>query len=237
MRLDSAREDLLTIYQAALDAVNGRDCVARYLQDNKEVFDKPVYMIAVGKAADSMVEGALDVLGGNIADAFVATKLGYAAPLPWTVYEGGHPLPDETSLEAGVALLNYVQKLPKDAEVLVLLSGGASAIVEILADGVTLSHLLELNETLLTSSYDIAHSNYLRKRLSCLKDGGLAAMLAPRHVTALAVSDVAGDDAAVIGSGPLTPATVAQEPLHVPQALSAHWPCWRHSLRSNSLHG
>ena len=89
--MDRGREDLLTIYQAALDAVNGRDCVARYLQDNKEIFNKPVYMIAMGKAAVSMVEGALDVLGGNIADAFVATKLGYAAPLPWTVYEGGHP--------------------------------------------------------------------------------------------------------------------------------------------------
>ena len=221
MHSDRAREDLLAIYQAALDAVNGRQCVAHYLQDNEDFIDKPVYMIAMGKAAVSMSEGVLDILGGNIADAFVATKLGYGAPLPWTVYEGGHPLPDESSLEAGVALLNYVQRLPEDAEVLILLSGGASTIVELLADGVTLGHLLELNESLLSSSLDIAHCNYLRKRLSRLKAGGLAAMLAPRHVSVLAISDVAGDDAAVIGSGPLSSATVEEELLHVPQTLSA----------------
>lgn len=220
MRSDKAREDLLTIYQAALDAVNGRLCVARYLRDNEDIINKPVYVIAMGKAAVSMSEGVLDVLGGNIADAFVATKLGYSAPLPWIVYEGGHPLPDESSLEAGVALLNYVQKLPENAEVLVLLSGGASAIVELLANGVTLSHLLELNESLLSSSMDIAHCNYLRKRLSRLKAGGLATMLAPRHVRVLAISDVAGDDAAVIGSGPFTPSTNEQETLFLPPLLS-----------------
>ena len=220
MRSDRAREDLLAIYQAALDAVNGRHCVARYLRDNEAMINRPVHVIAIGKAAVSMSEGVLDVLGGNIADAFVATKLGYGAPLPWTVYEGGHPLPDESSLEAGVALLNYVQRLSEDAEVLVLLSGGASTIVELLADGVTLAHLLELNENLLTSSLDIAHCNYLRKRLSRLKAGGLAAMLAPRNVRVLAISDVAGDDAAVIGSGPLTPSTNEQQTLLLSPLLS-----------------
>lgn len=217
MRLAEAGNDLLTIYQAALDAVNGRQRVRQCLGEHP--VDGRVHIIAIGKAAISMTEGALDVLAENISDALVITKTGYATPLPWTVYEGGHPLPDVSSMAAGEALLEFVEGLPVDARVLVLLSGGASAIVEVPATGIALDQIIELNQCLLQSGMDIAQCNQLRQRVSRIKAGGLAAMLAPRYTRVLAISDVADDDSAVIASGPLTFSPAQPDPV-LPTGLS-----------------
>ncbi len=163
----------------------------------------PVIVIALGKAACSMARGALDVLAERIARAYVVTKDGYDESLPWPCYTAGHPLPDERSLAAGTGLIEFIAALPQDAEVLVLLSGGASALVESTVPGVDLAQLRAANEWLLASGLDIAQCNRVRKSLSLIKGGRLAAFLAPRPVLCLAISDVPGDDPAIIASGPL----------------------------------
>ena len=195
------RRDLLDIFTVALRAVDGRACVRDYLTAHKP--SDPVYLIVAGKAACTMARGAHEALGPAIRDAFVVTKEGYAETLPWPVREAGHPLPDARSLAAGADLLRFVAALPQESEVLVLWSGGASALLESLPPGVDLAQLQRINDWLLGSGLDIVEMNRLRKRLSLIKGGRLAALLAPRKVTCLAISDVPGDDPRIIGSGPL----------------------------------
>ena len=117
------RKNLLEIFQSALAAVNGRACVRERLKERP--LPGKVYLIAVGKAACAMAQGALDVMGNNLVDALIITKKGHAEPLPWPVLEAGHPLVDESSLEAGRQLLAFTDRIPKDASVIVLISGGA----------------------------------------------------------------------------------------------------------------
>lgn len=195
------RRDLLDIFIAALRAVEGRARVREHLIAHKPAGS--VYLIAVGKAACAMARGAYDVLGSDILKALVVTKDGYAEPLPCPVLEAGHPLPDERSLAAGSALVRFIATLPSDARVLALWSGGASALVEQLPPGVDLAQLRRINDWLLGSGLDIVDMNRLRKRLSLIKGGRLAVLLAPREVICLAISDVPGDDPRIIGSGPL----------------------------------
>lgn len=198
------RELLLSCFEASLSAVGGREAVARQLR--AEPLDGVVHLIAIGKAAVPMAQGALDVLGDRIADAVIVTKDAAGISLPWRVREAGHPVPDARSLEAGRAVSDFAGALPRSAAVLVLLSGGASALVEQLPDGLSLEDLQRLTDWLLGSGLDIAAMNHIRKRVSCIKGGRLAAMLHPRPVRCLAISDVPGNDPSAIGSGPLVPA-------------------------------
>jgi glycerate 2-kinase len=133
----------------------------------------------------------------------VVTKDGHGELLPWPVHEAGHPQPDARSLAAGDALMRFIATLPPDARVLVVLSGGASALVECLPSGVDMERLQRINDWLLGSGLDIHQVNRVRKRLSLIKGGRLAQRLAPHAVRCLAISDVPGDDPRAIGSGPL----------------------------------
>jgi hydroxypyruvate reductase len=207
------RENLLKIFQSALAAVNGRACVRERLKERP--LPGKVYMIAVGKAACAMAQGAQDVMGNNLVDALIITKKGHAEPLPWPVLEAGHPLVDESSLEAGRRLLAFVDRIPKDASVIVLISGGASALVEALPPQLSLDRFQEINRWILGSGLDINDYNRIRRRLSRLKGGRLAKLLYPRRVLCLVVSDVPGNDLRAIGSGPL----VADEDLRRPLTL------------------
>ena len=198
---DSHRQRLLSLFETAVRAVHGRERVRQALTAHPLL--TPVYLLSIGKAACAMAQGAHDVLGAGIVAALVVTKHGYAEDLPWPVREAGHPLPDEHSLAAGQALLDFAARIPPGASVLVLLSGGASALVEVLPEGVTLEALRALNEWLLASGLDIAAMNRFRKRLSRIKGGRLARLLAPRPVLCLAISDVPNDDPRTIASGPL----------------------------------
>lgn len=196
---NEAHRDLLTIYQAALRAVAGDICVRDYLLAYK--ITGPCYVIAIGKAASAMTRGAGEVLGDQVVDALIITKPGYSEKLPWPVLETGHPIPDEKSLLAGEQLLEFIADIPESTEVLFLLSGGASALVEVLAPGLTLQDLQTVNAWLLGSGLDIKACNAVRKSMSQIKQGRLAQLLAPRHVTNLVISDVADDDLSIIGSG------------------------------------
>lgn len=150
-----------------------------------------------------MAQGAHDVLGDRIEAGFVVTKHGHEGPLPWPVLTAGHPMPDQASLDAGNAMLVFIDRLPKENEVLFLLSGGASSLVEVLAPGIGLAHLRQLNKWLLASGTNIVIANELRKRVSMIKAGRLAQKLAPHSVICLTISDVPGNNPHSIGSGPL----------------------------------
>ena len=197
---------LLDAYAAALGAVDGRAAVRRELQERPQV--PPGLLLAVGKAAPAMALGARDALGADLPPGLVVTRHGYTDPgLAGTrleTLEAGHPLPDGDSLEAGRRLLEYLDVVPRGA-VLFLLSGGASALLEALPTGTGPGALRRLNEWLLASGLDIAAMNRVRKAVSLLKGGRLAARLDGRSARQLLMSDVPGDDPAVIGSGPLAP--------------------------------
>ena len=164
-------------------------------------------MVAIGKAAGAMAAGAVDVLGERVAGALVVTVPGAVSTIDVLqnarvrVIESAHPRPDARSLMAGLAVVEFVQGLPRSARMLWLISGGASSLVEVPSPGITLEELQRVNGWLLGSGLGIASINAVRRRLSRLKGGGLAALAAPRPGLALMISDVPGDDPAVIGSG------------------------------------
>jgi hydroxypyruvate reductase len=204
---DSRRRILLSLFKAGLARVSGRECVARALTSS----GGSVWVAAIGKAASSMTLGAYDVLGKSIEYALVVTKDGHVAPqllaLPnIEVHESAHPVPDERSLAAGQRLLSWLSRVPAHAEPLFLISGGASSLIEVLEVGVTFEQLGRLNAEGLASGISIAELNARRSRLSRIKGGGVSRLLGQRAARALFISDVPGDDPAVIGSGILGPA-------------------------------
>lgn len=199
---------LLSLYQAGLKAVAGETVTRRYLSQSNWQADTPVAVMACGKAAPAMARGAQAVLGQRIDQGLLVTKHGYretGLPPCWQCLEAGHPLPDESSLQAGQRLLDFVAQLPPAMPLLSLISGGTSALVEVLPPGVSLADLRQVNTWLLGSGTEIAGMNRVRKALSCLKGGKLVNYLGERPVLNLMISDVRGDDPAVIGSGLLTP--------------------------------
>jgi len=211
---------LLAIYQAALQAVNGEQVVVRHLA--KHSLSGRWAVFAVGKAANAMAMGARQVLGQQVHSGLVIAPHGQSEPRllaeGWTMLEGGHPLPDGSSLQAGETLLRWLDSLEEGVPLLVLLSGGASALIEALPAGITLDDLVKVNDWLLGSGLDIGQMNGIRKRLSRIKGGRLARYLRERRCLQLLISDVPGDDPATIGSAPLYPSASAP--------ITADLPSW-----------
>jgi hydroxypyruvate reductase len=203
-----ARRVLLDVFASALRAVEGRPVVRRALAARP--LDGPVWICAIGKAAQAMSLGAHDALGANIVGGLLVTKPGYLDPsamagIPIDCRLGGHPMPDEGSLEAGSRLLEAIAELPNRTRLLFLISGGASSLVEVPAAGLQLADLRRMNAWLLASGLAIDAVNRVRKSVSRIKGGGLLTLLAGRPLRLLAISDVPGDDPGVIGSGLLVP--------------------------------
>ena len=202
--MTDVRASLRQLFDAGIAAVNGYDATARALRELS--FDEPIYLVAVGKAADAMTRGALSRHAGQVAQALVVTKHHHLSHCLNTTpgvrcLEAGHPTPDKYSLQAGQALIDFVSAVPSEARLLVLLSGGASALVEQLIDGIELADLQMLTEKLLGGGLPIGEMNAERRRVSMIKDGGLSRYLSECAVTQLLISDVPGDTLADIGSG------------------------------------
>ncbi len=199
---DPRRALLVDLYQTALAAVDGRTQVMAALAQSVTA---PTAVIAIGKAAPAMIAGAYAHLGAHFRSGFVTTAAGYEAPLldlpRVDLHFGDHPVPGAGSLAAGVALRRYVAALPPALGVLVLVSGGASSLIEDLLPGVALQDLQALNAWAHGRDVPIQTLNGLRRRLSTLKDGRLAALLHGRAAEALVLSDVPNDDPSVVGSG------------------------------------
>jgi hydroxypyruvate reductase len=201
---DQRRELLLHLYRAALSAVDGRRRVRAALAADQD--ERPVSILAVGKAAPAMTQGALDALGARVVRALViAPDDGLAddlLALPHiTCLAGDHPVPGERSLAAGSAALAFAGATPPGSRVLLLVSGGASALLEVMAPGVTLAKLQRLNEWAHSEAVDIVALNAGRASLSLVKAGRLPGLFRNSEVEGLMISDVPGDDPAVVGSG------------------------------------
>ncbi len=169
-------------------------------------------VIGAGKAAAAMAQA---VEAHWPADAplsgLVITRYHHTPPRPGgvpariTVREAAHPVPDAAGLAATAEMLAVLQGLTADDLVLCLMSGGASALLTAPAEGLTLEDKQRINRALLLSGAHIGEMNCVRKHLSQIKGGRLAAACAPARLLTLAISDVPGDDPAVIGSGPTVP--------------------------------
>lgn len=174
------------------------------------------WIAGAGKAAEAMARGAVSVIPG--ARGIVVAPAGKgAAGRPSRVggirvLRGDHPVPGRRSFAATRALFAGLRRRPATEPVLLLLSGGASALLSMPPAGVRPSEKAKLHRLLFRSGLPIAELNAVRKHVSAVKGGGLACLAAPRPVWTLAVSDVVGDDPATIGSGPAVadPTTFAQ---------------------------
>ena len=201
---DPRRELLLDLFRIALAAVDGRRRVRAALAGREA--PGPVSAFAVGKAAASMMLGAVDALGSRLERGFVVAPNGAVPPAltnrsGMLTLEAGHPRPDERSLAAGAALLAFAEATPPGSRVLLLISGGASALLEVPAPGIGLAELGALFERSLREGLDIEHLNRERIALSRVKGGQLAGLFKGTAIEALMISDVPRDDPAVLASG------------------------------------
>lgn len=206
--MNRSRDALEAMFRAGLARVGGREAVRLYLETQEP--EPPDYLVAVGKAA-AMATGALDFYGDALRDGLVISKRGHIdATLKNNAglrcIESDHPVPSRRSLDAGRALVDYVdERAEKGGRFLFLLSGGASSLVDVLPEGLDLEGVQKVNAALLGGGLDIARMNAVRRAMSCIKGGRLARRLGGNDALSLLISDVPGDDPAVIGSGLLTP--------------------------------
>lgn len=163
-----------------------------------------VLVIGAGKASARMAE-ALEAAWGPC-EGLVITRYGYGRPCRGIeIVEAAHPVPDAAGAAATARMLDLLQGLGSDDLVVALISGGASALLVAPAGQITLAEKQAVNAALLASGAPISAMNLLRKHLSRVKGGQLAAAAYPARMLALMISDVPGDDPALIGSGPTVP--------------------------------
>ena len=201
---DPRRALLLGLFQAGLAAVDGRRRMRAALAGRRP--GGAVSAFAVGKAAASMTLGAIDSLGAGLARGLVVAPEQAIPPElqgrpGFCCLEAGHPRPDERSLAAGAALLAFAAATPPGSEVLLLVSGGASALLEVPAPGVGLAELRALFDRSLEERLDIAQLNRERVALSRIKGGRLGGLFPGARLEAFMISDVPHDDPAVLASG------------------------------------
>jgi glycerate 2-kinase len=190
-----------------MGAVSPDRLIARALGDAglaREIARRPVYLLAVGKAAAPMADAWLRQVAIPKEGMVIGTHRGRAdlKSLRWR--QGGHPIPDEQSVRAGQEALTLARSLNRDDCLVVLLSGGASAAMAAPLGDLSIADKQATVSALLSGGADITGLNTVRKHLSAIKGGRLAAACEGTTWT-LAVSDVVGDDPAVIGSGPTVP--------------------------------
>jgi glycerate 2-kinase len=204
-------EILQALFQAALKAA---------LPDGK--FDgrlppKPkgrTIVIGAGKASARMAAAFEEAWAraGGTCEGLVVTRYGHAVPVrSIEVVEASHPVPDEAGLNATKRILALAREASADDLVICLISGGASALLSLPAEGVTLADKQDVNRALLKSGAPIGEMNLVRKSLSAIKGGRLAASVGEARLVTYLISDVPGDDPSSIGSGPTIPERIDPE--------------------------
>ena len=199
----TARAALHKIFIAAVAAADPRVMLADHLP--KKPRGRCV-VVGAGKSAAVMAAALEDAWPDVTLSGVAVTRYGHAVPTRHIeVIEAGHPVPDANSERGARRVLAAVQGLSADDLVIALISGGGSALMALPAPGLTLADKQAVNRALLASGATIAEMNAVRKHLSAIKGGRLAAAAAPARLVTLAISDVPGDDPAVIASGPTVP--------------------------------
>lgn len=209
---------LIDLFEKTLSVCSPGEAVSQHLAVKGEQLrvgesefsteNHPVYLLAVGKASVPMYESAHDILGEQVAGSLVITPDAGAASGCGAdeVITGAHPVPDEQSLEAGRTAVEYLERLPEEALVITLISGGTSSLMCWPAEGIGIDELNKTYDLLNNSGATIHEINTVRKHCSRIKGGQLLRYV-PEGATLidLIISDVPGDDPAIIGSGPTTP--------------------------------
>jgi glycerate 2-kinase len=200
------RRQALAIFKAALRAANPAEGVAARLASEDLRRYRHIYVVGAGKAAAAMARAAERVLGRRISGGLLNVKYGHVAKLRRIeLHECGHPVPDQRGVEGARRIAEMAAGARADDLVLCLISGGASALLPLPADPVTLDEKQQVTKLLLASGANIHEINAVRKHISQIKGGQLARLAYPARVLALLLSDVIGDDLDVIGSGPTAP--------------------------------
>jgi hydroxypyruvate reductase len=206
--VDDPRAFLSDLFHAAVAAADP----VRALEGNLP--DRPkgrTIVIGCGKGA-AQLAAAFEDHWGEPVEGTVVTRYGYACPTRHVkVLEASHPVPDEAGLRAGEALLGTVSGLTGDDLVVALVCGGGSALLPAPPDGLTLDDEIAVNRALLSSGAPIGEMNAVRKHVSRIKGGRLAAAAAPARVVSLIVSDIPGDNPALVASGPTVPDSAGRQ--------------------------
>jgi hydroxypyruvate reductase len=198
-----ARSALRRIFDAAVRSADPRDAVAKHLPPRPP---GRCIVIGAGKASAAMAAGVEAAWPDVDLSGVVVTRYGYAVPAGRIeILEAAHPVPDANSEKAARRMLDAVRGLSPDDLVLALISGGGSALMTAPAGGMTLADKQAVNQALLASGATISEMNVVRKHLSAIKGGRLAAAARPARVVTLVISDIPGDDPAAIASGPTLP--------------------------------
>jgi glycerate 2-kinase len=200
----TARAALRALFDTAVASADPSTVLAHHLPP-KPLSGRCI-VVGGGKSA-AVMAAALEKAWPDVAlTGTVVTRYGHAVPTKQIeVIEASHPVPDDNSARGALRLLERVRGLTKDDLVIALMSGGASALLAAPVPGLTLADKQAINRTLLACGANITEMNAVRKHLSAIKGGRLAAAAWPARVVTLAISDVPGDDPAVIGSGPTVP--------------------------------
>ncbi|BAE51979.1 glycerate kinase type-2 family protein [Paramagnetospirillum magneticum] len=195
----SHRDLLRRMFDAAVAAAQPAQCVPAYLP---AVPKGRLIVIGAGKASAAMARAVEDNWAGEVSG-LVVTRYGYNVPCRRiTIAEAAHPVPDAAGLNAARKMLDLVSDLTADDLVLCLISGGGSALAPLPLDGLTLEDKQDVNRALLKSGATISEMNCVRRHLSAIKGGRLAAACHPARVVTLLISDVPGDNPMNIASGP-----------------------------------
>ncbi len=211
-----ARAHLTQLFQAALQAVDPYEAVCRQVnlrrgrliigsQHYRLLPQQRIVIVGAGKASARMAQALEKKLGPQIDSGLVVVKYGHgAATNKIRIVEAGHPVPDEAGVDAGRMIMEVVGTLTADDLLIVLLSGGASSLLPVPAQGISLKDKQQTTHLLLRSGATIQEMNAVRKHLSRVKGGQLAAAT-PARVASVILSDVIGNDLGTIGSGPTAP--------------------------------
>jgi hydroxypyruvate reductase len=199
---DTARHLLRAMFDAAVEAAQPAICLPPHLPARPK---GRTIVVGAGKAAASMARAVEDNWDGPL-EGLVVTRYGYGVPCSRIeIVEAAHPVPDAAGHQAAARMMRLVEGLHEDDLVLCLISGGGSSLLSLPPPGVTLEEKQALNQALLKSGATISEMNCVRRHVSAIKGGRLAAACHPARVHTLLISDVPGDDPIDIASGPTVP--------------------------------
>jgi glycerate 2-kinase len=199
---NSPRALLRRMFDAAIASAQPAVCIPPHLPSPQALGKGRLIVIGAGKASAAMARAVEDNWRGPLSG-LVVTRYGYAVPCERIeIVEAAHPVPDAAGLAAAERLMKLVQGPSADDLVLSLISGGGSSLLPLPAPGLTLDHKQAVNRALLKSGATISEMNVVRRHLSAIKGGRLAAACHPARVLTLLISDVPGDNPIDIASGP-----------------------------------
>jgi glycerate 2-kinase len=231
----NSRTLLEQVFHAAVKAARPDEAVRQAVKTIQPPLGRTV-VIGAGKAAAIMAKAFEEAWMGEL-EGLVVTRYGHAIEQPNRIelIESSHPVPDAASEIAGARMLEKVQNLSRHDLVIVLISGGGSALM-VSPNGVTRDEKISINRQLLHSGADITEINTVRKHLSHIKGGRLAIAAAPARVVSLIVSDVVGDDLSTIASGPTVPdPSSLQDAIQILERYNVSSPSARTVLQSGLL--